>query len=84
MTIDIDETKVKRDVTIINTGSTRLKLYTLFAPPNHRDGVVHHARAEAESVSHAYTWVTITPVMFSRGRFQAWLSPRASSGCSRL
>ena len=33
---------------IINTGSVPLKLYTLYAPPNHRDGVVHHTRAEAE------------------------------------
>jgi mannose-6-phosphate isomerase-like protein (cupin superfamily) len=32
---------------IINTGSVPLKLYTLYAPPNHRDGVVHHTRAEA-------------------------------------
>jgi mannose-6-phosphate isomerase-like protein (cupin superfamily) len=34
---------------IINTGNTPLKLYTLYAPPNHRDGVVHHPRAEAEA-----------------------------------
>ena len=33
---------------IINTGSVPLKLYTLYAPPNHRDGVIHHSRAEAE------------------------------------
>ena len=33
---------------IINTGSVPLKLYTLYAPPNHREGVVHHTRAEAE------------------------------------
>ena len=33
---------------IINTGSGPMKLYTLYAPPNHRDGVVHHTRAEAE------------------------------------
>jgi len=33
---------------IINTGSTAMKLYTLYAPPNHRDGVVHHTRVEAE------------------------------------
>ena len=33
---------------IINTGSAPLKLYTLYAPPNHRDGVVHSTRAEAE------------------------------------
>lgn len=34
---------------IINTGSVPLKLYTLYAPPNHRDGVVHHTRDEAEA-----------------------------------
>jgi len=34
---------------IINTGSAPLKLYTLYAPPNHRDGVVHHTRADAEA-----------------------------------
>ena len=34
---------------IINTGTDPLKLYTLYAPPNHRDGVVHHTRAEAEA-----------------------------------
>jgi mannose-6-phosphate isomerase-like protein (cupin superfamily) len=34
---------------IINTGSTDLKLYTLYAPPNHRDRVVHRTRKEAEA-----------------------------------
>ena len=34
---------------IINTGSVPMKLYTLYSPPNHRDGVVHHTRAEAEA-----------------------------------
>src|SRR5512134_4207426 len=34
---------------IINTGSVPLKLYTLYAPPNHRDGVVHHTRVDAET-----------------------------------
>jgi mannose-6-phosphate isomerase-like protein (cupin superfamily) len=34
---------------IINTGSVPLKLYTLYSPPNHRDGVVHATRAEAEA-----------------------------------
>ena len=34
---------------IINTGNVPLKLYTLYAPPNHRDGVVHHTRADAEA-----------------------------------
>ncbi|HEX7405260.1 MAG TPA: cupin domain-containing protein [Candidatus Nanopelagicaceae bacterium] len=32
---------------IINTGEGPLKLYTLYAPPNHRDGVVHRTRADA-------------------------------------
>lgn len=34
---------------IINTGSVPLKLYTLYSPPNHRDGVVHHTRGDAEA-----------------------------------
>ena len=33
---------------IINTGNVPLKLYTIYAHPNHRDVVVHHTRAEAE------------------------------------
>jgi mannose-6-phosphate isomerase-like protein (cupin superfamily) len=36
---------------IINTGSAPLKLYTLYAPPNHRDAVVHHTRDDAEADS---------------------------------
>jgi mannose-6-phosphate isomerase-like protein (cupin superfamily) len=36
---------------IVNTGTEPLKLYTLYAPPNHRDGVIHHTRAEAEADS---------------------------------
>jgi hypothetical protein len=38
-----------RSRAIINTGSVPLKLYTLYAPPNHRDGVVHHTRDDAEA-----------------------------------
>jgi mannose-6-phosphate isomerase-like protein (cupin superfamily) len=34
---------------ILNTGPGWLKLYTLYSPPNHRDGVVHHTRAEADA-----------------------------------
>jgi len=34
---------------IINTGSEPLKLYTLYAPPNHRDGVVHPTRSDAQA-----------------------------------
>ena len=32
---------------VINTGSAPLKLYTLYAPPEHRDGVVHPRKADA-------------------------------------
>ena len=34
---------------IINTGAVPLKLYTLYAPPNHRDGVVHRTHGDAEA-----------------------------------
>ena len=34
---------------ITNTGDVPLKLYTLYSPPNHRDGIVHHTRAAAEA-----------------------------------
>jgi mannose-6-phosphate isomerase-like protein (cupin superfamily) len=34
---------------VINTGSVPLKLYTLYAPPNHRDGVIHRTRDDAEA-----------------------------------
>ena len=34
---------------IINGQSSPMKLYTLYAPPNHRDGVVHATKADAQS-----------------------------------
>ena len=34
---------------IVNTGDGPMKLMTVYAPPNHRDGVVHHTRAEADA-----------------------------------
>jgi len=34
---------------VVSTGSVDLKLYTLYGPPEHRDGVVHATRAEAET-----------------------------------
>ena len=34
---------------VINTGDTPLKLYTLYAPPEHRLDVVHPTRPDAES-----------------------------------
>ena len=38
---------------IRNTGLKPMKLYTLYAPPHHEEGTVHHTKAEAEaSVEH--------------------------------
>jgi mannose-6-phosphate isomerase-like protein (cupin superfamily) len=38
---------------IINTSSsTRLKLYTLYSPPEHADGTVHRTKREAEAAHH--------------------------------
>lgn len=35
---------------IVNTSaSDPLKLYTLYAPPNHQDGTIHKTKAEAEA-----------------------------------
>jgi mannose-6-phosphate isomerase-like protein (cupin superfamily) len=31
-----------------NTGPTTMKLYTIYAPPHHEDGTVHHTKADAE------------------------------------
>ena len=39
---------------IINTGKDALKLYTIYAPPNHRDGIVHATRADAENDSEKF------------------------------
>lgn len=55
--IDATTTKIKADDAIIvpagarhnviNTGDTPLKLYTIYAPPEHRDGVVRATKADA-------------------------------------
>ena len=34
---------------VINTGPTELKLYTIYSPPEHRDGTVHVIKAEADA-----------------------------------
>lgn len=31
---------------VINTGTTSLKLYSLYAPPEHKDGTVHTTKAD--------------------------------------
>ena len=57
--IDGKRTRIKDDDAIIvpagarhnvfNTGDAPLTLYTLYGPPEHRDGVVRATRAEAEA-----------------------------------
>jgi mannose-6-phosphate isomerase-like protein (cupin superfamily) len=34
---------------VTNTGADVLTLYTIYGPPEHRDGVVHKTKAEAEA-----------------------------------
>lgn len=34
---------------VVNTGDQPLMLYTLYGPPEHRDGVVHRTKAEADA-----------------------------------
>lgn len=57
--IDGQRSAVKGDVAVIvpagarhnvvNTGDEPLKLYTLYGPPDHKDGVVHATKADAEA-----------------------------------
>ncbi len=37
-----------------NTGSEDLKLYTLYTPPEHKDGTVHHTKADALADPHEH------------------------------
>lgn len=41
---------------VINTGSEPLRLYTLYGPPEHRDGVVHPGKDEAERAHDRDHW----------------------------
>lgn len=43
---------------IVNTGAVPLKLYTLYAPPHHRHGVVHRTRADAQVDDEHFDGVT--------------------------
>ncbi|HKI86689.1 MAG TPA: cupin domain-containing protein [Thermoanaerobaculia bacterium] len=55
--IDGNMTKIEKDFAVIvpagakhnikNTGHKPLKLYTLYGPPEHADGIVHTTKAEA-------------------------------------
>jgi mannose-6-phosphate isomerase-like protein (cupin superfamily) len=39
-----------------NTGDAPLKLYTLYGPPEHKDGVVQSTKADAEARHHDEEW----------------------------
>lgn len=66
--VDIDgvENRVEDDFAVIvpagarhnvrNTGTEPLRLYTIYAPPEHGDGVVHTTKEEAEVRHRAEEW----------------------------
>ena len=43
---------------IINTGTVPMKLYTLYMPPHHKDGVLHKTKEEAEADDEHFDGVT--------------------------
>jgi mannose-6-phosphate isomerase-like protein (cupin superfamily) len=66
--VDIDgvENRVKDDFAVIvpagarhnvrNTGSQPLRLYTIYAPPEHKDGIVQSTKEEADRRHHDEEW----------------------------
>ena len=66
--VDIDgvENKVEEDFAVIvpagarhnvrNTGSSPLRLYTIYGPPEHKDGIVQATKEEAEARHHSEEW----------------------------
>jgi mannose-6-phosphate isomerase-like protein (cupin superfamily) len=39
---------------VVNTGTSDLKIYSLYSPPEHPAGTVHETKAEAEAAEHAH------------------------------
>jgi mannose-6-phosphate isomerase-like protein (cupin superfamily) len=39
---------------VVNTGDGEVKLYSLYSPPEHPDGTVHHTKAEADAAEHEH------------------------------
>ena len=39
---------------VVNAGAEPLRLYTIYGPPEHRDGVVHASKADAEAQEEHY------------------------------
>ncbi|HEY7236727.1 MAG TPA: cupin domain-containing protein [Gemmatimonadaceae bacterium] len=58
VTIDGRSTQVESSTAVVvpagarhnvrNTGNKALKLYTIYGPPHHADGTVHHTKSDAE------------------------------------
>jgi len=43
---------------LINTGKKRLKLYTIYGPPEHKDGIVEKTKEEAEKTEEHFDGTT--------------------------
>ena len=41
---------------VINDGDAPLRLYTIYGPPEHKDGIVQSTKEEAEARHHAEEW----------------------------
>lgn len=64
--IDGRENRVEDDFAVIvpagarhnvrNTGPKPLRLYTIYGPPEHKDGIVQSTKAEAEARHHDEEW----------------------------
>jgi mannose-6-phosphate isomerase-like protein (cupin superfamily) len=37
---------------VINAGTDELKLYSLYSPPEHPSGTIHHTKADADAAKH--------------------------------
>jgi mannose-6-phosphate isomerase-like protein (cupin superfamily) len=68
ISIDGRTTPIESDVAMLvpagarhnvrNTGEKPLRLYTLYAPPEHADGTVHRTKADAEAAEEQFTGQT--------------------------
>jgi mannose-6-phosphate isomerase-like protein (cupin superfamily) len=68
ISIDGHATRIESDMAMLvpagarhnvrNTGQKPLKLYTLYAPPQHADGTVHRTKADAEAAEEHFTGET--------------------------
>jgi mannose-6-phosphate isomerase-like protein (cupin superfamily) len=66
--IDGRETAIKKDSAVLvpagarhnirNTGDKPLRLYTIYAPPHHADGTVHHTKSDAETAEEHFAGKT--------------------------